>query len=206
MTMAEKRRLRKDHSVGPRGTDVPSQRRCRRIAVLLFCAGFCLCPEYAAAQSVGEYEIKAAFLYNFARFTDWPDEADHPQDPFTFCILGEDPFGGGLEATTRGKSVHGRPVAVEHLGTAPEGRSCRVVFIAPSEHKQLGKILDALDGSSALTVGDSEGFSESGVMINLVVEDRQVRFEVNAEAARHAGLRLSSRLLELARVVNDNGR
>lgn len=148
-----------------------------------------------------EYEVKAAFLYNLLRFTEWPAEALPPSTPLAVCVLGGDPFEGALEAALRDKTVQGRALQTRHLHGAPEARRCQVLFVAASERGRTRAILEALRGAPVLTVGESEGFARVGGVINFVVEGGRLRFEVNPDAAERAGLRLSARVLQLARIV-----
>ncbi|HEV2425792.1 MAG TPA: YfiR family protein [Terriglobia bacterium] len=155
------------------------------------------------AQQPSEYQVKAAFVYNFARFVDWPEGT--PEQTFVIGILGEDPLGRALEAVVNQKTVNGRPIVVRRIASAAAGRDCRVVFISASEQRRVPAILDVLKGSAVLTVGESEGFAKQGGMINFIMEDDRVRFEVNVDAAEQARLKISSRLLRLARIVKGSG-
>lgn len=156
----------------------------------------------ARAQTPSEYEMKAVFLYNFAKFVEWPAEASGTPDPaFSICVVGTDPFGASLDQAVRGKSISRRSVTLRRVREAREARTCQIAFISPSERRRLRPILDSLGGSSILTVGDTEGFAEQGGMINFTLEDNRVHFEVNVDAAQRAGLKMSSKLLGLARIV-----
>ena len=168
---------------------------CFIVALMGSCRG--------GAQSLSEYQAKAAFLYNFARFVEWP--ADSPGDPFVIGILGEDPFRGALETTVKDKTVEARPVLVRRVSSAEAARSFQILFISASERDRLPSILDSLKGSAVLTVGETEGFASRGGVINFVIEDDRERFEVNTAAAGRARLKISSRLLGLARVVKERG-
>lgn len=152
-----------------------------------------------------EYQVKAAFLYNFAKFVEWPAGAfADDQPPFTLCIVGEDLFGSALSESAAQKNVKGRRLAVKHLKEDAGLRACHILFISSSEKKKLAKILEILQGSPVLTVGEMDRFGQSGGMINFVLEKNRVHFEINVEAADHAGLKISSKLLELAHVVADS--
>ena len=156
-----------------------------------------------AAASPGEspeYQVKAAFLYNFLKFVEWP--ADGPSPPPTIClgILGRDPFEDALE-TVKGKSAKGRKVVVVRFHSVEEARGCELLFISASERGRLPQILKAAHGARMLTVSDQEGFCQAGGMINLVSVKNRVGFEVNLAAASRARLRVSSQLLKLARNV-----
>jgi hypothetical protein len=169
------------------------------LAACLFIAGLSVPP--AQAQSLSEYQVKAAFIYNFAKFIDWPGAT--PQGDFVIGILGDDPFRGALQATVKDRSIDGRPVVVRQVPSADAARSFQILFVSTSERERLPAILDSLKGSAVLTVGETEGYAKSGVVINFIVEDNRVRFEVNVDAAERANLRISSKMLSLARIVKD---
>jgi YfiR/HmsC-like len=157
----------------------------------------------AAASGLGEspleYQVKAAYLYNFAKFVDWPATSADAGKPFVIGVLGRDPFGRVLDETVEGKTVRGRAVAVRRVASPAEARECDEIFIGEIRH--LPEILQALRGRSVLIVGETVDFVLEGGMIGLVKEDNKVRFEVNTTAAEKARLRVSSQLLRLARRV-----
>lgn len=159
-----------------------------------------LSPPAAAAQELSrEYLIKAAFLYNFAKFTEWPAAAFATADaPLTICVLGEDPFGAALDAID-GKEIKGRTVAVRRLADATDAQACQVIFISASEQTRLSRILASLRGKPVLTVADFPAFARTGGIINLKTnKDDRIRFDINIGTAQQAGLRMSSKLLSLA--------
>jgi len=162
---------------------------------------------HAAAQDPSptlEYQVKAAFLYNFAKFVDWPAETFSRQDaPFVIGILDREPFGDVLEQVVRGKTVDGRSLEVRRLKRPEEGAGCQIVFVGARETSVLPALLRELGASAVLTVGDTERFTRQGGMVNFVVQDNRVRFEINMDAARRAGLKISSKLLQLATIVQD---
>jgi hypothetical protein len=145
-----------------------------------------------------EYQVKAAFLFNFARFVEWPTPAMAASPAFRICVVGDDPFGPLLSETLSGKTVHERPIQVDHPATTTDILACHIAYIAPSESSQLPRLLAAIAGRSVLTVGETTEFASRGGMIGMHLEDNKVRFDVNAEAAQQAGLRVSSQLLKLA--------
>lgn len=156
----------------------------------------------AQSNAAGEYQVKAAFLFHFAQFVEWPEGMFRSaNEPLTYCVLGEDPFRGALEASVSGKSVGTHPVQVQHFKQAVEARSCQVVFIGATGKKTVMEALANLKGPPVLTVGDSEHFAEEGGMIGFCLEDNKVRFEINAGAAEQAQLKISARLLALASKV-----
>ncbi len=170
-------------------------------AIFLVCAA--LGPS-THAQSMTEYQVKAAFLYNFAKFVEWPSDApgdDH--NSIVLGIVGEDSFRDLLEHTVQGKTVNGRRLVVRRPKNASDARACQIVFIGASEKKRLRPLLDSLKGAGVLTVGESEGFAQLGGIINFTLEDNRVHFEINVDAADRAGLKISSKLLSLAKIVRD---
>jgi len=158
------------------------------------------------AAALQEYQVKAVFLFNFTQFVEWPaaTTAD-TTDPIFICILGEDPFGGYLEDAIRDERVGNRVLAVRRLSAAQDAQACRILFISRSESARVDAILQHLKPSSALTVSDAHGFGERGGMVGFVTEDNRVRLRINLDAARAAGLTISSKLLRVADVVADQG-
>jgi hypothetical protein len=157
-----------------------------------------------AAQTVKatEYEVKAAYLRNFARFVEWPSKAQIvPEEPFHVCVLGRDPFGSALETAMTGEMINRAQLVPLRIPTAAEAANCRVLFISASEDARLKSILATLDKSSLLTVSDVADFTKRGGMIQFVTDGGRIRFEVNLAAARQAGLNLSSELLKVASSV-----
>lgn len=153
-------------------------------------------------QEIDEYQVKAAFLYNFAKFVEWPAEAfKTPKDPITVCVLGHNPFGSGLEDVIRGKSIEGRAVAFRQVANAAEASACQILFISSSDGKRFRSLEGSLKTAGILTVGEVQGFASSGGVINFTLDDGHVRFEINVAAAEHAQLRISSKLLSLAQIV-----
>lgn len=180
----------------------------RRLAITLIAATLAAGAASAGARPgplpYSEYEVKAAFVYNFAKFVDWPAEAlGQPGEAMNVCVLGEDPFGGILDRTLRDKTVHGRALQIRRLRGVGDLQSCHVIFISAVESRHLPNILEILWGSPVLTIGETPEFGRAGGIINFVIEDSRVRFEINAGAAARAGLGISSKLLDLARVVTD---
>jgi len=156
----------------------------------------------AQSEPPSEYQIKAAFLYNFAKFVEWPaDTFADPHDPIVLGIVGEDPFGSVLDKIVLGKTVNGRGLMIKRLKPGPDLRKCHILFISSSEKKHLAPILESLQGSSVLTVGETDRFAQSGGVINFILEENKVRFEINSETAARARLKISSKLLALARIV-----
>jgi hypothetical protein len=154
------------------------------------------------AQSAGEYQVKAAFLFNFAKFVEWPPDTFPRSDgSLQICVLGQDPFGLEFEQSIVEKIVQGHKIKVTHPDDVPQARECQILFIASSEKQRMRDILEGLKGASVLTVADMPGFIQSGGIINFVLDQERVRFEINLKAAELAHLRLSARLLTVAKLV-----
>lgn len=163
--------------------------------------GLCVAlPVRCQEKDTLEYQVKAAFLLNFTKFIDWPAAAfEAPDSPITICVLGGDPFGGELERFVAGEVVNGRKLAARRIDRAPQPKTCAVLFVAQSE-KDPSRFLPVL-GPGVLTVGEGDRFVHEGGMIAFVIENRRVRFEINQAAAENAGLKLSSKLLNVARLI-----
>lgn len=148
-----------------------------------------------------EYLIKAAILYNFAKFTRWPAKSFLSADaPLDLCVIGVDPFGQAL-ATIDGKRVGARTLRTRLIADAAQVESCHLLFVSASETERLGDVLAAANGGAVLTVADLPGFARAGGIIALKVVEDRTRFEVNRSAADRAGLTLSAKLLRLAEAV-----
>jgi hypothetical protein len=153
-------------------------------------------------QRAGEYQVKAAFLYNFAKYIQWPADAPAVQTgTFVITVLGNDPFGPSLDETLRGKTIDGLKVVLRRAGRPEELRASQIVFISASEHGQLPEILKRLEGAPTLTVAEMDDFAERGGVIRFRMEGDRVRLDINPSAAARARLRISSELLKLARIV-----
>jgi hypothetical protein len=162
---------------------------------------------YAQSSGTSEYEVKAGFLYNFAKFIEWPSSAFGDANvPIRLCIFGRDPFGDAIDEVVRGKSVNGREFAIRRMSKLEDLRGCHLVFISTSEARHLSEVLEGLKGTASLTVGDGEGFAERGGAIEFFVEGNKVRFSVNVDAIKRAHLEVSSKLLALAKIVHDGDR
>ena len=158
------------------------------------------------AQRSLEYEVKAAFLYNFVQFVEWPAEALRAGEPFRLCLAGENPFAGVLERTVAGEQAAGRPIAVEVLAANAAPSLCQVLFVPRSQSSRTAALLRAAGDAAVLTVGESPRFLDAGGLINFVVEGGHVRFDINADAATARDLRISSKLLRVARTTGSSDR
>jgi hypothetical protein len=158
----------------------------------------------AQENAVGEYELKAAILYNLTNFVEWPASA-YPDSiaPTILCVLGRDPFGGLLTNSIPQEGGKGRPVVVRRVQPGKEIRDCHVLYISSSERKTASQIFSTLKGTNVLTVGEMSQFALNGGMIQFTLIDKQVQFDINLDAASNGGLKISSRLLALARLVHE---
>ena len=163
--------------------------------VLMLAAGGVRAEEFQPS----EYQLKAAFLFNFAKFVEWPPGAfPEAKSPMIIGVLGDNPFGAELERTIRDKIVNGRPLQIREFRSPAEARECHILFVSNSEKKRLPEVVESLRGTNVLTVGEAENFIESGGMISFVREGNKIRFQINDQAARGAGLKISSKLMNLA--------
>jgi hypothetical protein len=153
-----------------------------------------------------EAQVKAAFLFNFAQFIDWPSQAlpDRAM-PFTMCITG-DPFDGALDKTIEGEMLNGHPIAIRRINQTDNVRGCQLIYVGKAEAKRSLEFITAANGNPILTVGDSEDFINAGGMIRFTEVAHRVRFEINPDAAERVSLRVSSRLLRLADIVRPRQR
>lgn len=164
---------------------------------MLFPAGEPARAEGPEQRSSPEYQVKAAYLYNFARFVAWPPD---DRREIRVCVLGEDPFGTDLDALGS-RTVRGLPIVLERPAERGRLTHCHLLFIATSASAELSSILDELSEVSVLTIGESDGFAAAGGMIGFIERDGRVKLEINLRAARVAYLEISSKLLEVSRVV-----
>ena len=168
------------------------------LVVLLSAAPGRLFAEVSVPQ---EYKVKAAFLYNFTLFVEWPAEAFARSDsPLTICVLGKSPFGDALDSL-KSKTAKKRKLMVRQISTVQEMGSCQVLFVSISEKMHLPNILTTVKNQKVLTVSDMDGFAQAGGIINFVTLDDKVRFEINLKAAQQSRIKIRSQLLKLARDV-----
>jgi hypothetical protein len=154
---------------------------------------------YSEAAAPTEYEVKAAYLYNLGKFVEWPARtATTPPDPFSICVLGHDPFGATLDTLIANETINGKSIVVKRLPKSQDAVGCNILFISSSEEGRLKDILSTLDKANVLTVSDMPQFTRHGGMIQFVLDNNRVRFEINLTSAEHAGLVLSSQLLKVA--------
>jgi YfiR/HmsC-like len=165
---------------------------CLSLALLLLAAG-------AQESQPSEYQIKAAFLFNFAKFVEWPPASFADENsPLVIGILGDNPFSGDLERIIQNKTINRHSLVTKQFHLLAEARNCQMLFISTSEKKRFTEIFEGLRGTSVLTVSETDGFTEAGGMINFILENKKIRFRINDEAAKAARLKISSKLLTLA--------
>ena len=175
--------------------------RSRSVIILTLILGLSLIGGNDKAQEnqPTEYQIKAAFLFRFAMFVEWPERAFASRtSPFVIAVLGENPFHDDLSKTVQNKKIDDHPLLVKEVRLPMEATNCHLLFISASEKKRLPEILDSLKGTSVLTVSEMERFTETGGMINFVLKGANIRFQINKDAATAAGLKISSKLMIVA--------
>jgi hypothetical protein len=178
-------------------------KRCFRASFIAFILAMLICGPNVSAESLQskEYFIKAAFLYNFIKFVDWPSESfKNDAAPINLCILGDDPFGEAL-GTIRNKRVKGRRLLIKHVRRVEQIEGAHLLFISTSEKGRVKQILGSLRGAPVLTISEMEGFGQNGGIINFITVDNKIQFEINSEKAQQHKLKISSQLLKLARIV-----
>ncbi len=168
-------------------------------AVAILCCATLLA---LARNDPDEYQVKAAFIYNFAKFVTWPAQAfKGPSDPLVICVVGNDPFNGALEEAVRGKTIDGRPLAIKVMGKVDANCPCQILFVSHSGAKRSAA---EVSSNGVLIIGESPGFAaKGGGVINFKLQDGRVRFEINPDAADRQQLHISSKLLSLADIVKD---
>lgn len=173
----------------------------RRCAMRGGLAALCivLMPVMAGAAESVEYAVKAAYLYKFGLYVEWPNNAfASPASPVNLCVAGDDPFGPTLDEAVRGQSIGGRTIAIRRLKTVTRDSACHILYVGSTDAARSGQIIEAVRGSGVLTVSDGRPPGGAAPVINFVIKDNRVRFDINEEAAAQNGLAISSKLLSLA--------
>lgn len=159
---------------------------------------------WAKSPTFEEYQVKAAFLYYFGKFVEWPETAfESANQSFVICVLGEDPFGKELDAVVRDKSINNRPVLVQRMQDVSDMGTCHLLFVSASEQENISEVLRAIKWGGVLTVSEASQFIEKGGNIQFLFQDNKVRFVINVTSAERAGLKMSSQLLKLAATRRD---
>jgi hypothetical protein len=179
----------------------------KSVLLCLAIAGFGL-RTFADASTASEYEVKAAFLYNFIKFVEWPPKAFPSQNsPLIIGILGDDPFFSSatkinyLDQTVNGKTINDRKIVVQRSNRLADLKNCHLLFISKSERNRVKDTLANLSGLNILLVSETDNFCQQGGAINFVMQAEKVRFEINVDAAEKAGLKISSKLLNVAKII-----
>lgn len=177
---------------------------CFKGAMRLLCGALLLSALTPARAAPPEYELKAAFIYQIARFVEWPplNTTASAGASLRLCVLGDNPFGSALD-TIRGKPVNERKMEVSLLDMSAGTGECDMLFVAAPAEKYLERIIALSRGRNMLIIGDTQGFAQRGVMVNFFPEDGKIRFEINPAASRRAGVKISSQLLKLARIIQE---
>jgi hypothetical protein len=178
------------------------------MCALVCCAWLAMAGHAGAQPAAREYDIKAALLFNFSQFVEWPADAlPAAGRPFVIGILGADPFGKSLDDLVMDERVHGHPIEIRRFRFVDDV-DAQILFISKSERPRLGEILAALKGKAVLTVGEEEGqpFESDGGMIALVTNGSNIRLRINPDAVRASGLEISAKVLQLAEIVRTGRR
>jgi hypothetical protein len=184
--------------------DHPKTSLTKRTLLALMLAWFLTNASIARADTTAskEYQVKAAFLLNFAQFIQWPAENfAAPETPIAVGVLGDDPFGSALEQTFHGESINGRQLVVKRSRKIEDLKTCHMIFISSGEKDRIADAIKSLGDASVLTVGETDQFVQRGGIINLYMDNGKVRFEVNAGEAQRKGLKIHSQLLKRAKIV-----
>ena len=172
------------------------------LVLVFFCSEILLSADIPIAS---EAQVKAAFLFNFAKYVDWPASAfPDAKAPITIAVMGTDRFGEDLKHDVEGKTINGRSFVIKHIDSSSEMSHCHILFISASEAARTDEILGKASVLPILTVGENEMFARNGGIINFVLKNGNVRFAIDLAAARKAGLSISSRLLMVADTVKGN--
>ncbi len=184
----------------------PPRKRATIKGAILWIAFFGLLfkahPVSGAELSMPEYQVKALFLLNFTKYVDWPPASfATANSPIIIGLCGEDRFGDALNKAVAGKTISGRPIRIQPVGKDSATEKCQILFIGDSDKKRVSEILGRIKALPVLTVGEVDQFLEQGGVINFVKKEEKIRLEINLDAARQAGLQISSKLLNVADVV-----
>jgi len=170
-----------------------------RLSILLvFCNVF-----FTTAQiSTREYQVKAAFLFNFSQFVEWPAQSfSNPESRAVIGILGKDPFDSNLEEIIVGETINKHPLVIQHFKNVDEITNCQILFINISDKNQLRLLIEKLKGKNILTISDVNGFAKMGGMVRLYIKDDKINIQINLDAIKEENLGISSKLLKLAEIV-----
>ncbi|HTX22073.1 MAG TPA: YfiR family protein [Candidatus Aquilonibacter sp.] len=181
-----------------------AQRAWLSIFLFLAAGALAFAPQKTHAQTGAsrEYQIKAAFLFHFAQFVEWPSvDFTNANAPFVIGVLGDNPFGNALDEIVKGESISNRKITVQYSRSAEDLKNCQIVFVSKSEKTRLSRILAELNRKNILTVGECDGFTQLGGVMNFYLENDTVHFEINPDAAAREKLKISSLLFRLGKIV-----
>jgi hypothetical protein len=150
-----------------------------------------------------EYQVKAAFLIKFGSFVEWPTDRPASREPFVIGILGKDPFGKAFDEAVKQERINGRPISVRRSDAAKDLLGCQIIFIHTDESARVGPEMQSLSASGILTIGESPDFARHLGVVGFIKENGKVRFEINAALAERSGLKISSKLLQVGKIVSD---
>jgi hypothetical protein len=186
------------------GAETGPTRFRRRVWILAGMLMLLLMPAQIKGE-LQEYEVKAAFLFNFAQFCEWPKEAfASTNSPMVIGILGQDHFGEALDGLIRDESIAGHKLEVRRFRSVSDVRECQLLFVSRSESSRVDRILAGLQGRPILTVSDIDRFAFHGGMIRLYTDQKKIRLRINIAEVRKAGLNINSKVLNLAEIVQDS--
>lgn len=171
----------------------------KAITLIIFLA---LTASIPAFSQIEQYDIKAVLISKIAKYIDWPPETQSKSEYFTIGVIGENPFGEALELAFENREIKNKKVVVKYFRDVERFNHCDVVFISSSGKDSLDKILPRLRGKSILTIGDTKGFGEKGVLINFYIRNNKIRFELNESAAKAEGFRIDYRLRNIAKIID----
>ena len=179
--------------------------RCFVIVAISSALIFCHVPVFAETDLPREYKIRVAFVYNFTKFIIWPESSSVPgnTNEFIVAVLGDVPHMPFLQEFVGKNRIMGKRVVIKQFFLPEEIGPCHLLFIPTSQERKIKNILERIRGKPVLTIGDTDGYAKQGVIINFYIEKNRIKFEINVEAAERAGLRISSELLKLARIVTE---
>jgi hypothetical protein len=173
------------------------------VAAALAIACTMLTAETAGAQTASAPALKAVYLFNFAKFTEWPADVLGPGASLIFCVAGDPRVTRSLEEAIGGRNIDGHPLTARTVDAEGPMESCHLLYVADPGAKRIDQLMDRVKGKPVLTISESDTFAQRGGIANLFVEDGRMRFAVNVQSLQRSKLRLSSRLLDLATIVKD---
>jgi hypothetical protein len=190
--------------IGGQGAEKGARRSgwCLALLLVLLCSSECGVGLGAESVAPSEHQVKAAILFNLAKYVEWPAERlPAPESPILLGILGEDNFGDDFKRMVEGKTINGRKLVLKRMSPGEEMKSLHLLFIAAAERKRVPQVLDQLRECSVLTVGETDDFAQLGGMVQLAMKDSRIRPQVNLKAAERVSLKISSRLLSISDVL-----